>query len=611
MRSLRHYLACLIQRSGRGVGLALVLMFLVTATEGVGLVLLVPLLALVGIEAQEGPLGRIAAGVGSLLRAMDLQPALGVMLALFLAAVSLRALLSRWETRVSLTLEHEFAARLRERLYSAIAGARWSFLSRRRSSDLVHVLTAEVDRAGAAAQSLLYLANLGLLTCLYAAAALRLSWQATGLALACGLGLLVLLRGRVRMARVAGEQLTEVTRSVYAAAVEHLAAIKTVKVYSAEGRTVTAFSAGSVGVLNVNRTAVANQADVKFWVDVGSAAVLSVMVFAARETLRLSAAELLMLIFLFARMVPRLGVMQQVYQAFVGLLPGFESVARLQRECEEAAERLPVGGARVPLLREIRFEDVSFRYGAGDPDAIRGLNLVIPAGQITAIVGPSGAGKSTVADLVLGLIEPTRGRIRVDGRVLDPDLRHGWRASVGYVAQDGLLFHDTIRANLLWARPDVTETEMVEALHMASADEFVSRLPRGLDTVVGDRGVLLSAGERQRLMLARALLRRPALLVLDEATNAVDAENEQRIRRAIDALKDRLTILLITHRLSVVQGAGVIYVIDRGELVESGPWTDLLVRPDGRLRALLDAGGADRNLPVGAVSGESVPLTRS
>src|SRR3989304_909534 len=173
MRSLRHYLACLIQASGRGVGLALVLMVLVTATEGVGLVLLVPLLARVGGEDQQGPLARIAAGVGSLLRAMDLQPALGVVLALFLAAVSLRALLSRWETRVSLTLEHEFAARLRERLFRAIAGARWSFLSRRRASDLVHVLTAEVDRAGAAAQSLLYMAHLGLLPRLSAAAALR------------------------------------------------------------------------------------------------------------------------------------------------------------------------------------------------------------------------------------------------------------------------------------------------------------------------------------------------------------------------------------------------------------------------------------------------------
>ena len=611
MRSLRQYLGSLIQTSRRGVGLALVLMLLVTATEGVGIVLLVPLLALVGVEDQQGPLARIAEGVGSLLRALGLQPTLGMVLALFLAVVSLRALVGRWETQVSLTLEYEFAARLRERLYKAITGASWPFLSRRRSSDLVHVLTAEVDRAGAAAQSLLYLANLGLLLCLYAAVALRLSWEATGLALASGLGLLVLLRGRVRVARAAGEQFTEATRSVYEAAVEHLAAIKTVKIYGAEGRTVAAFSAGSAGLLGVNRAAVANQADVEFWVDIGSAAVLSVMVFAAREALRLSAAELLMLIFLFARIVPRLGAMQQVYQVFVGLLPGFESVARLQQECEAAAERLPAGTERVPLRQEIRFEDVSFRYGAGDPDAIRGLNLVILAGQITAIVGPSGAGKSTVADLVLGLIEPARGRIRVDGRVLDPDLIHGWRASVGYVAQDGLLFHDTIRANLLWARPDVTETEMAEALHMASADEFVSRLPRGLDTVVGDRGVLLSAGERQRLMLARALLRRPALLVLDEATNAVDAENELRIRRAIDALKDRLTILLITHRLSVVQGAGVIYVIDRGELVESGPWTDLLVRPDGRLRALLDAGGADRNLPVGAVSGESVPLTRS
>jgi len=589
---LREYLASVTRFCGRSGSVALVLMVLVTASEGVGLILLVPLLALVGVDPQTGPLGRIGGGVAGLLGAFNLRPTLAVVLALFLAAAALRALLSRWETMTSLTLEYDFSARLREELYQAVARARWPFLACRRSSDLVHVLIAEVDRAGAAAHSLLYLVNLGLLTGLYVVAALRLSWQATALALAAGLTLLVFLRGRVRAARVVGERLTTVTRSIYAAAVEHLAAIKTIKVYGAERRTVAAFSAGSAGVRAVNRAAVANQAAVKFWVDAGSAAVLSVTVFAARETLRLSAAELLLLIFLFARLVPRLGVMLQVYQGFVGLLPGFASVVRLRRECEEAAERLPAAEARVPLQREVRFEDVTFGYGAGSRDAVRGLDLVIPAGQVTAVVGPSGAGKSTVADLILGLLEPDRGRIRIDGRVLDPDLAAGWRTSVGYVPQDGLLFHDTIRANLAWAQPGATEGEMGEALRVASADEFVSRLPRGLDTVVGDRGVLLSAGERQRLMLARALLRRPALLVLDEATNAVDTENEQRIRRAIGALRGQVTVLLITHRLSMVEGADMLYVLEGGEVVESGRWADLLARPHGRLRALLDAEGS-------------------
>ena len=209
----------------------------------------------------------------------------------------------------------------------------------------------------------------------------------------------------------------------------------------------------------------------------------------------------------------------------------------------------------------MRLESVSFGYEDVAEPALGSVTLRIPAGRTTAIVGPSGSGKSTLADLLLGLIVPAEGRVLVDETPLTPELLPAWRDQIGYVPQDSFHFHDTVRANLLWARPEASEAELQEALEVAAAG-FVTRLPQGLDTVLGDRGVRLSGGERQRIALARALLRRPAMLILDEATSSLDSENERRVQDAIERLHGRLTILVITHRLTTVRLADSIHVLD-------------------------------------------------
>jgi ATP-binding cassette subfamily C protein len=343
----------------------------------------------------------------------------------------------------------------------------------------------------------------------------------------------------------------------------------------------------------VNLEAAAAQADAKCRFDIGAACALGLIVYVAVVILHTPAAALLVLLVAFVRVMPVVSGSEQSVQQLLNMLPILASVLRLEA-CLTSPEA-PALSDRVPvrLQHALRLDSISFQYeDVGEP-ALTSVSLAIVAGQTTAIVGPSGSGKSTLVDLLLGLVAPQQGRVLVDERPLTPEMLHAWRDQIGFVPQDSFHFHDTVRANLLWARPEASEEELWEALEVAAAG-FVARLPQGLDTVLGDRGVRLSGGERQRVALARALLRRPAVLILDEATSSLDSENERRVQEAIERLHGRLTIVVITHRLTTVRSADSIHVLEAGRLVESGVWQSLLNGSPGRFRDMCEAQG----LPV-------------
>lgn len=571
----------------RRMALAVALSLAVLAAESAGVLLLTQLLALSGVGGLAGSAGALPRAVERVFGWVGLQASLGPVLGVFVAVVIGAALVQRASTIVSNHVAMDVGIEARTRLYRAIARARWLPLARARGSDLLSALTGEADRVGNGASLLLSLLSHLLVSAGYLALALRVSPVLTGVALACGAVLLFTQRRYRAAARRTGQSLSGARADVLNAATEHLGALKVVKSYGAEERNARIFAEAAERSGQVHLRAWHAYADARAAFMTGTVILLAVVAWVALRVLHVTGATVLLLIFLFYRLVPRLAQLQTVYQYLLHDLPAWEGlearIAALQAEREALA-----GGeeARAPLERSIRFEDVSFAYEAERSDAIQGLTLEIAARRTTAVVGPSGAGKTTVADLVMGLVSPRAGRIQVDGRTLDEAWLRAWRAGIGYVAQDTLLFNDTVLANLRWARPEATEAEVWDALRLAAAEDFVRALPHGLATEVGDRGVRLSGGERQRLALARALLRHPSLLILDEATSALDAENERRIREAIRALHGSMTILMITHRLASVRDADVVHVVERGRLVESGPFAELVARPAGRFRRL-------------------------
>jgi ATP-binding cassette subfamily C protein len=584
--TLRGFVAEIWRLMPRRIVQAVVLGVAVSLTEAAGVLALVPLLGIVGLPVPADAAGRLGSWVQGVFAAVGMRPTLPAVLGLFVGVMALQALAIRTQTLAAWTVEMEVDLHFRRRLYAAIAGARWLHFTRIRSTDLLQALTGEVDRCGRAASYLLGIATYGLTAAAYLALALRVSTTASLVAAACGGVLLLVTRGYSRSLRAAGEGLSRANTEMTGAASEHLQSMKVVKSYGAEARNVALFGATAEHAAEVYLRAVKLSTESRALFTAGSVVLLSLVTWVSVAVLHLPGTVTLLLAFIFFRLVPRLQNLQQIHQLMLHDLPAYENVTRRITDLEAERERLAPGAPAHALEEEVRFDAVSFVYPGLERAAVDCVSLHIPARRTTAVVGPSGSGKSTLADLVMGLVRPAAGRVVVDGRELDEAWLRGWREGIGYVAQDTVLFHDSVRENLRWARPDATEDELWEALRASAADGFVQALPEGIATVIGDRGVRLSGGERQRLALARALLRRPSLLILDEATSALDTENERRIRDAIAALHGRTTILVITHRLSSVRDADAIHVMEGGRLIESGDFATLLTRPRGRFRAL-------------------------
>ena len=358
---------------------------------------------------------------------------------------------------------------------------------------------------------------------------------------------------------------------------DNLAGIRQIKTYVREEQQLARFNDASRllqrATLTVMRVWAVYNPSMSFLASFGLTLVIA---FGAQAVLRgeMSVGDLTGFLLLTGFLYEPIGRLHQLNQILQAGRAAGERVFEILDEPAEPADT-PHASVPVPLKGEVRFERVGFSYRTELP-VLQDITLHVSAGQTLALVGETGAGKSTVVQLLIRFYEFTHGEILLDGKSIREIPRATLREAIGLVTQESFLFNGTLRENLLLGKASATETELFAALEAANAAAFVGRLPEGLDTLVGERGVKLSVGEKQRVAIARMLLKDPPILILDEATASVDTETERQIQQALERLMEHRTCFVIAHRLSTVRHADQILVLERGRIVERGVHASLL-----------------------------------
>jgi ABC-type multidrug transport system fused ATPase/permease subunit len=568
--TLRQIRDLLSPRSRRRVWALLGLMLVGTAVESLSVGLVVPVLALISDPtwASRYPIIESALRVvGADSPASLAAWAMGSLVAVFFAKTLVTAVLKHAESRFAYTAQCDIAARL----FSGYLRQPWSFHLQRNSAELIRNVTEEPVMFGSFMSALLPFVSELLVVVALTSVLFSLEPIGATIAIATLAGAAALFNMSVR-SRV--ERWGEARQHLQEVQMRHLqqgvAAAKEIKLAGREAHFERLFDRSTRSLAHTRQRQDFVSALPRLWLEgvaiTGIAALVVALVVKDH-----SLAATLPALGLFAaaafRLLPSIARLMGCVHTMRFRIP---SIGLLHQELSQLRSApLPPHPQTRTAVRQIRIEGVSFRYPESPRAVLEGVSFTVSAGASVGIVGPSGTGKSTLVDIVLGLLTPSEGQVTVNGADIHDDVG-AWQQSIGYVPQAIYLIDDSIRRNVALGLEDheISEEQVWRALRMASLDEFVRSLPRGLDTVTGERGVRLSGGQRQRIGIARAMFHDPEVLILDEATSALDAATEDEVMNAVNALHGRKTVIVIAHRTTTISKCDVVYRVESGKLTE-------------------------------------------
>ncbi len=576
MRALIDLIRVMRARDRRRLALIAFGLTVAALLEVVGVASVIPFLTLVGDPSAAGRIPYLA----DLRAALGLADERGFLLvtgAAALAAILATALVNAGLTYAQLLFTHLAGYGFSRRLLFRYLDRERLFFARTNSAELAKNVLSETDRLVVGvltpATVLASRATSALAIILF------LLVYAPQLALILGGGfgglyVAIYLVMRARLARLGGRSVAD-NEARFRIVQETFGALTELKLYGRAETFAGRFDAPARAYAVATAASLLTGQMPRFVIEaVAFGGVVTVVLFALGNGLDVAGILPLLGLFAFAgyRMLP---AFQNIFTSIALMRFYLPAVRVVVDELADERLRPPRGPGRLPFAKEIRLEGLGFDYGSGRP-ALRGIDLTIRANTTIGFAGRTGAGKSTLAGLLLGVLHPTEGRITVDGQVLDAGNLPAWQNRVGYVPQDVFLVDGTVAENVALGL-DAPDRDAVErAARLAGAHDFILALPGGYAERVGERGARLSGGQRQRLGIARALYHDPDVIVFDEATSALDEETQGAVMRSLRALSGRRTLILIAHRLSTLEGADVVHLLEGGRLVASGPPTEIL-----------------------------------
>ncbi len=546
-------------------------------SEGVGISLFIPFLysldsAVVDAPSDDGSLARALTGLFEAVPAAD--RLLFISAAIF-SLVLLRAVLSYGNALLFSWVDVRISHHLRCRVFDRLLRVGMRFIERTRSGKLWNALEGETwtatDAVSTAAGLVINFATVVIFTSIL----LLISWQLT-LVVAISLLLIsFLVQAMTRRIEALSRDSLHADEAMSQRIVELFGGMRTIRAFNRQPHERRRFSSASKRVGRAGIRIEALSGLIQPVSELLAAGLLIGVLFTMLHGNQGNLPAVLVFIAILYRLHPQVQGLDEGRTQLAAALPGVEVVMDLLDAEDQPFVRS--GSARFESLETaIELDSVSYCYDPGESPALDDVSLRIGVGETTALVGPSGAGKSTLINLLMRFYEPTAGDISVDGAALhETDLR-SWRQRIAVVSQDIHVFNTSVRDNIAYGKLDASEPEIVAAAKQADAHEFISSLPEGYDTVVGDQGVRLSTGQKQRLALARAIVRDPEILILDEATNSLDSISENAIQASLHRLRHERTVIVIAHRLSTIEQADQILVLDQGRIVERGSLADLL-----------------------------------
>lgn len=548
----------------------------VSVLSGVGIVMLIPLLNMLEIGDNRLPDWFMTLGY-------PLQ--VGLLLVGYVLLVTIKTLLSRSLNIRENAFIEETGMALRKKLYTVLSGASWESLTARKDADVVNLFTSQCGQVSYGIAEVIHFLASTVSAAVQLGIALMMSLPVTALVCLMGACMLAIFMPLRKKSREYGDEMIRLSREFYSELQNQLASVKEVRAYGVEREHAALFESISTA-FKTARMKYVRQSSVPGVVYSLAAAVMIALVYLVCTLgLKVETDRLVVLVYVFARLWPVFSGFQGRIQSINSCVPAYEKLIEALREMQPETE-VAETDEDFSRWREIRFDNVHFAYRNSDEETLRGVSFSLERGEKLALLGRNGAGKTTAVNLLLGFLLPQSGAILVDGKPLEAACIRAWRTQVGYVPQDPLILNASVRENLTRFHPNATEDELIAALRKAMAWGFVSRLPDGLDTVLGDRGVRLSGGERQRIVLARVLLGHPSLIVLDEATSALDYESEMAFHDAIASFGKDAAVVLIAHHGATIAMADSAVVLEKGSVVEQGLINELAGRDGGYLSGM-------------------------
>lgn len=539
------------------------------AAEGVGISSLLPFLSIATqMTHPQAPKQTPEGFERTVLEAIShvgLEPTIETLLSIIVAAMIVKGLLQLLAKRQVGYTVAQLATDMRLRLLRALLATNWVYFTREPIGSFSNAFASEAPRASQA-----FLTGTTMLTqiievAVYLGIALATSWPITLVAIFLCVLTLAALNKLVRLTQKAGQRQTVLLKEVLGRLTDVFQGVKSIKVMAQEPL-VGPMLEGETRLLNKTlRRQVLSKEAVSSIQETTLVIYIALGIYVGVVFLEMEMSYLFILSLLFVRALTSMHKAQRQYQEMLSDESAYWSMIGLIERAEQ--EPHEISGTCPPRLHvSIELKNVTFRYNA--VPVLEDVSLTIPAGQITAVLGPSGAGKTTLVGLVVGLLDPENGTILIDGMPITTLDLQGWRRMIGYVPQEVFLFHDSIAANVSLGDTQITRDDIIEALHAAEAWEFVSRLPQGIDSFVGESGSQLSGGQRQRIALARALVRRPKLLILDEGTASLDPAREAAVWAKLETLRGQTTILAITHQTAFLSATDRVYRIQDRRILD-------------------------------------------